>query len=114
MLDMLLLWSPQSVYEFAACCAPSVSHDFARPVVPQDLLLLWIFCLRCRAGMIERFMVCMSAVLLDMPLPWSPHSVYQFAACCASSMSHGFARSAVLQDLLLLWIFLFALPCGYD
>ena len=31
----------------------------------------------------------------------------QFAACIESSMRHGIARSAVLQDLLLLWVVAF-------
>ena len=86
LLDMLVLWSPHSVYQFAACGASSVSHDFACSAVLQDLLLLRTFCLRYRVGVIECFMVfCMSAVLLDMLLLWSPHSVNQFAVSCASS-----------------------------
>ena len=47
---------------------------------------------------------CMSAVLLDMLLLWILHLAHQFAVCCASSVSHGLARPAVLQDLLLPWI----------
>ena len=59
----------------------------------------------CRLGTIECFLALHVCCLADMLLPWSPHFVYQCAACCAPSISHGFALSAVPQDLLLPWIF---------
>ena len=88
LLDILLLWSPHSVYLFAVCCASSMIHGFARPAGLQDLLLLLDFICFVRIAVwvcLGASWFCMSAVLLDMLLLWSPRSVYQFATCCASS-----------------------------
>ena len=95
------------------CCpaGSAVAMDFFL----FELLCGWVWC----------FMVCMSAVSLNMLLLWSPHSMYQFAARCASSMCHGFAGRAVCRICCCLvsflqpaapiepWLCTFCCPAGF-